>query len=92
MIKRLLIYLEERKQKIARAEQIRLEKDKANCITQYQAELSSMVNSPCAINNFTNCSKKCVHFYEGIPSMFSDWGSLGGKQYNYVKPRCRLWK
>jgi len=43
-----------------------------------------MISKPCAINNFKNCSKDCIHFKPGFVM------KLDGICRIY--PKCKLWK
>ncbi|MGD9697504.1 hypothetical protein [Acinetobacter sp.] len=73
------------------AERKRLKADEREKVRDYKQYRQRMLNSPCAINGFSNCNEKCVHFKEGgigFCDRFKDYWPAG---YYVVKPSCKLW-
>ena len=63
-----------------------LKDSKMKAMANLALETAHMTSKPCAINEFKNCDKNCVHFENGQVDLV--W--LEPRYYN-TEPRCKLW-
>jgi hypothetical protein len=83
--------IKEKRQAAAKEEQ-RLTDERIKKNKETVARLTEqMTESPCAINDMSNCTQECVHFKNGgTYALLSISGN--GVFHTYSVPSCKLWK